>query len=131
MAQLGGDMSDTTLTPTATLRYVGVADWWGFHVWIEEGGSRRTLPYRGEAPLASFAWGRPGMGSRELARSINGAETKVELEDLYAPYRPKRRTKAQIAREAGLEPRAPARRNKPPPRARNQNAKIKKGGPNL
>src|SRR6476659_6555016 len=40
----------------------------------------------------------------ELARSINGAATKVELEDLYAPFKPKRRTKAQIAREAGLEP---------------------------
>jgi protein Tex len=40
----------------------------------------------------------------ELARSINGAGTKVELEDLYAPFKPKRRTKAQIAREAGLEP---------------------------
>ena len=39
----------------------------------------------------------------ELARSI-GAATKVELEDLYAPFKPKRRTKAQIAREAGLEP---------------------------
>jgi len=39
----------------------------------------------------------------ELARSINEAETKVALEDLYAPYKPKRRTKAQIAREAGLE----------------------------
>ena len=63
-------MSDTTLTPTATLRYVGVADWWGFYVWIEEGASRRTLPYRGEAALASFAWGRPGLGARELARSI-------------------------------------------------------------
>jgi uncharacterized protein len=40
----------------------------------------------------------------ELARSIAAAETKVELEDLYAPYKPKRRTRAQIAREAGLEP---------------------------
>jgi hypothetical protein len=70
MTQWGGDMSETTLTPTATLTYVGVADWWGFHVWIEEGGSRRTLPYRGEAPLASFAWGRAGLGARELARSI-------------------------------------------------------------
>ena len=40
----------------------------------------------------------------DLARAINGAATKVELEDLYAPYKPKRRTKAQIAREAGLEP---------------------------
>ena len=35
MTSLGEDMSETTLTPTATLRYVGVADWWGFHVWIE------------------------------------------------------------------------------------------------
>ncbi len=40
----------------------------------------------------------------DLARAIGGAETKVALEDLYAPYKPKRRTKAQIAREAGLEP---------------------------
>ena len=40
----------------------------------------------------------------DLARAINAAETKVDLEDLYAPHKPKRRTKAQIAREAGLEP---------------------------
>jgi uncharacterized protein len=40
----------------------------------------------------------------ELERQINAAQTKVELEDLYAPYRPKRRTKASVAREAGLEP---------------------------
>ncbi len=40
----------------------------------------------------------------ELERAIMAAATKVELEDLYAPFRPKRRTKAMIAREAGLEP---------------------------
>ncbi len=40
----------------------------------------------------------------DLARQIAGAENKVDLEDLYAPYKLKRRTKAQIAREAGLEP---------------------------
>ncbi|MFA5900263.1 MAG: Tex family protein [Hyphomicrobium sp.] len=40
----------------------------------------------------------------DLLRAINGAATKIELEDIYAPYKPKRRTKAQIAREAGLEP---------------------------
>src|SRR5690606_38873415 len=40
----------------------------------------------------------------ELAAQIQGAETKTLLEDLYLPYKPKRRTKAQIAREAGLEP---------------------------
>ncbi len=39
-----------------------------------------------------------------LEQSILAAETKTRLEDLYLPYRPKRRTKAQIAREAGLEP---------------------------
>ena len=40
----------------------------------------------------------------ELRGSIDAADTKNRLEDLYLPYKPKRRTKAQIAREAGLEP---------------------------
>ena len=40
----------------------------------------------------------------ELAAAIAAADTKARLEDLYLPYKPKRRTKAQIAREAGLEP---------------------------
>src|SRR5690348_13761272 len=40
----------------------------------------------------------------ELARAIQDADTKARLEDLYLPYKPKRRTRAQIAREAGLEP---------------------------
>ncbi|MDP0589342.1 MAG: Tex family protein [Candidatus Endonucleobacter bathymodioli] len=40
----------------------------------------------------------------ELERDIQVADTKTRLEDLYLPYKPKRRTKAQIAREAGLEP---------------------------
>jgi uncharacterized protein len=44
----------------------------------------------------------------ELEKAINDAETKTLLEDLYLPYKPKRRTKAQIAREAGLEPLANA-----------------------
>jgi uncharacterized protein len=39
-----------------------------------------------------------------LELAIKKAETKTRLEDLYLPYKPKRRTKAQIAREAGLEP---------------------------
>ncbi len=38
-----------------------------------------------------------------LAKSIAGAVTKAELEDIYLPYKPKRRTKAMIAREAGLQ----------------------------
>jgi len=44
----------------------------------------------------------------ELRASIDSADTKNRLEDLYLPYKPKRRTKAQIAREAGLEPLADA-----------------------
>ncbi|MBK0325677.1 RNA-binding transcriptional accessory protein [Rhodobacteraceae bacterium F11138] len=40
----------------------------------------------------------------ELSRAIAGAETKAALEDIYLPYKPKRRTKAMIARENGLEP---------------------------
>ena len=40
----------------------------------------------------------------ELMAALNAAVTKQELEDLYLPYKPKRRTKGQIAREAGLEP---------------------------
>ncbi|WP_373096433.1 Tex family protein [Zhongshania sp.] len=42
--------------------------------------------------------------SPELERDIRGADTKNRLEDLYLPYKPKRRTKGQIAIEAGLEP---------------------------
>src|SRR5690606_27326053 len=40
----------------------------------------------------------------ELEQQIRTAETKTELEDLYLPYKPKRRTKAMIAIEAGLQP---------------------------
>ncbi|PQQ31937.1 RNA-binding transcriptional accessory protein [Photorhabdus luminescens] len=40
----------------------------------------------------------------ELAAAINGTLSKTELEDLYLPYKPKRRTRGQIAIEAGLEP---------------------------
>ena len=40
----------------------------------------------------------------ELAESINNAVTLSELEDIYRPYRPKRRTRATIAKEKGLEP---------------------------
>ncbi|MBR8744741.1 Tex family protein [Nocardiopsis sp. MG754419] len=40
----------------------------------------------------------------ELEARINAADSKARLEDIYLPFKPKRRTKAQIAREAGLEP---------------------------
>jgi uncharacterized protein len=45
-----------------------------------------------------------GKLTEELEARIMAAEEKARLEDIYLPYKPKRRTKAQIAREAGLEP---------------------------
>lgn len=55
---------------SSTIRYVGMADRWGAYVWVEQDGARSSLPYRGEARLAGFAWGRPGMAARELARAL-------------------------------------------------------------
>ncbi len=69
-------------------------------------GYLRELEDRRATVLKSI--NEQGKLTPELARAINEADTKVALEDLYAPYRPKRRTKAQIAREAGLEPLADA-----------------------
>ena len=48
--------------------------------------------------------GEQGKLTPELEKTIKSVTNKTELEDLYRPYMPKRRTKAQIAREAGLEP---------------------------
>ena len=42
--------------------------------------------------------------TEELTQRVEGAATLADLEDLYLPYRPKRRTRAMIAREKGLEP---------------------------
>ena len=44
---------------------------------------------------------------------MDAVDSKARLEDLYLPFRPKRRTKAQIAREAGLEPLAEAPLSRP------------------
>ncbi len=49
-----------------------------------------------------------GKLTAELRTAIEGADSKQVLEDLYLPYKPKRRTRAQIAREAGLQPLADA-----------------------
>ncbi|CAK0767862.1 putative RNA-binding protein YhgF [Azospirillaceae bacterium] len=62
----------------------------------------RELEERREAILQSIA--EQGKLTDELSAQIREADTKTRLEDLYLPYRPKRRTKASIAREAGLEP---------------------------
>ncbi|MBR7173271.1 MAG: RNA-binding transcriptional accessory protein, partial [Clostridia bacterium] len=45
-----------------------------------------------------------GVMTEELGEAIAGAATLSELEDIYRPYRPKRRTRATIAKERGLEP---------------------------
>ncbi len=62
----------------------------------------RELEDRRAAVLSSIE--EQGKLSDELRNDILGADTKSRLEDLYLPYKPKRRTRAQIAREAGLEP---------------------------
>ncbi|MFQ6145895.1 Tex family protein [Streptomyces seoulensis] len=62
----------------------------------------RELEERRAAVLESVR--EQGKLTDELEARIRGAETKARLEDIYLPYKPKRRTKAQIAREAGLEP---------------------------
>lgn len=60
----------------------------------------RELEERRAAILASVQ--EQGKLTDELRAQILAAETKSRLEDIYLPYKPKRRTKAQIAREAGL-----------------------------
>jgi uncharacterized protein len=71
----------------------------------------RELAERRAAILASIA--EQGKLTDELAAQINRADTKARLEDLYLPYKPKRRTRAQIARENGLEPLADLLLNEP------------------
>lgn len=62
----------------------------------------RDLESRRAAILESID--QQGKLDPALRRELDAADTKQRLEDLYAPYKPKRRTRAQIAREAGLEP---------------------------
>lgn len=62
----------------------------------------REMEDRRAAILSSIQ--EQGKLTPQLEKAIQGADTKQALEDLYLPYRQKRRTKAMIAREAGLEP---------------------------
>ena len=71
----------------------------------------RELEDRRAAILDSVA--EQGKMTDALKADILSADTKARLEDLYLPYKPKRRTKAQIAREAGLEPLALGLRDDP------------------
>jgi uncharacterized protein len=65
-------------------------------------GYLRELRDRRESILKSIE--EQGKLTPALRAAIEAAPTKQELEDLYLPYKPKRRTKGQIAREAGIEP---------------------------
>jgi len=65
-------------------------------------GYLRELEERRGVVLRSIE--EQGKLTETLRAAIEAADSKVRLEDLYLPYKPKRRTKAQIAREAGLEP---------------------------
>jgi uncharacterized protein len=62
----------------------------------------RELDERRQAILKEITG--QGKLTEELEAQIRAADSKARLEDLYLPYKPKRRTRAQIAREAGLEP---------------------------
>jgi protein Tex len=62
----------------------------------------RALAERRAAILASLE--EQGTLTPELRARLDAAETRTALEDLYAPYRPKRRTRASIAKERGLQP---------------------------
>lgn len=65
-------------------------------------GYLRELEERRQAVLAGIR--EQGKLTPELEAELRSAQTKQRLEDLYLPYRPKRRSKALIAREAGLQP---------------------------
>jgi uncharacterized protein len=65
-------------------------------------GKLRALDERRETVLKSIA--EQGKLTPELQAQILAAETQTALEDLYQPFKPKRRTRASIAREKGLQP---------------------------
>lgn len=71
----------------------------------------RELEDRRSTILASIE--EQGKLHDDLKADLLAADTKARLEDLYLPYKPRRRTKAQIAREAGLEPLAESLRQDP------------------
>jgi uncharacterized protein len=68
--------------------------------------SLRELEKRRETVLHSIR--EQGKLSPELEQQVLQAQTRTELEDIYLPYKPKRRTKAMVAREAGIQPLAEA-----------------------
>lgn len=73
---------------------------------VERGQYLTELDERRRSILAAIR--EQGALSVDLERALHQATTKTELEDLYLPYKPKRRTRASIAKERGLEPLANA-----------------------
>ncbi|MFP5246835.1 MAG: Tex-like N-terminal domain-containing protein, partial [Thermoanaerobaculia bacterium] len=69
---------------------------------LDRAAELKELDERRAAILKSID--EQGKLTPELSASIGRAKTRTELEDLYLPYRPKRRTRATIAKEKGLEP---------------------------
>ncbi len=104
------DLLDTGATVPFIARYrkeaTGGLDDTQLRTLAERLGYLRELEERRATILASIA--EQGKLTDALAAQIAEADTRQRLEDLYLPYRPKRRTRAQIAREAGLEPLADA-----------------------
>ena len=83
--ELHGAMDDTVLRTLETrLQYL------------------RSLQERRETVLSAIE--EQGKLTEELRKAIDAAQTLAELEDLYRPYKPKRRTRATMAKEKGLEP---------------------------
>ncbi|HMM52037.1 MAG TPA: Tex-like N-terminal domain-containing protein, partial [Burkholderiaceae bacterium] len=104
------DLLDTGATVPFIARYrkeaTGGLDDTQLRTLAERLGYLRELEDRRATILASIA--EQGKLTDALAAQIAAADTRQRLEDLYLPYRPKRRTRAQVAREAGLEPLADA-----------------------
>lgn len=73
---------------------------------LEANGALQALEQRRAAILSKLS--DAGVLSKDLKGALEGAGTLSELEDIYLPYRPKRKTRADIAREQGLAPLADA-----------------------
>src|ERR1700748_1743516 len=104
--QAAVDLLDGGATVPFIARYLeeptGDRDITGLRLLEERLRYLRELEDRRSAILASVE--EQGKLSDALKKDILDADTKARLEALYLPYKPKRRTRAQIAREAGLEP---------------------------
>ncbi len=85
-------------------------------------GYLRELEDRREAIVKSIT--EQGKMTPALEASIREADSKARLEDLYLPYKPRRRTKGQIAREAGIEPLAELLLTDPDARSRDRGGGV-------